>query len=507
MVQIIDTLINIATHLPPYITLTHTRFTATLPPLLINPSPAWIPLSLVLGGHLPDFFRMTTQTNSEFEQLLADGEYLNIPQVGDVVEGTVVGSGRREIRIDLGGVATGVVRGRELFAESSEYAGLKTGEKIEATVIDLENENGELELSFRFAGQQRAWEEIRRLFTTGEAVETKIVEANKGGLIVSIQHITGFLPVSQLSPDHYPRVSGGDKTKILEKLKSYIGMGMSVRVLDANESDEKLIVSEKAVWEDKQQNVLSSYAIGSVVEGEVTALADFGAFVKFDSLEGLVHISEIAWQRIDHPRDLLKIGQMVKASVIGIEGSKIFLSMKKLIADPWDNVGEKYNAGDIVEGIILKVNPFGFFVELDNEIHGLAHVSELSDSPVTDVHQIGKEGQTMKFKIVSVEPKDHRLGLSLKGMSGENKVVEAQTDAENDETVETDVTEDEVEKTEDVTSTEETAPTEDKPIETETTEEPKEVEADVSEQATETTDKTTDEQSQLETDASEAQKA
>ncbi len=391
----------------------------------------------LLGGRLPDFFRMTTQTISEFEQLLTDGEYLNIPQVGDVVEGTVVGSGRREIRLDLGGVATGVVRGRELFAESNEYAGLKTGEKIEATVIDLENENGELELSFRFAGQQKAWEEIRRLFTSGESVETKIIEANKGGLIVSIQHITGFLPVSQLSPDHYPRVSGGDKTKILEKLKSYIGMGMSVRVLDANESDEKLIVSEKAVWEDKQQNVLSSYAIGSVVEGEVTALADFGAFVKFDSLEGLVHISEIAWQRIDHPRDLLKIGQVVKASVIGIEGSKIFLSMKKLITDPWDNVGEKYNAGDIVEGLILKVNPFGFFVELDTEIHGLAHVSELSDSPVTDVHQIGKEGQTMKFKIVSVEPKDHRLGLSLKGMSGQNQTIESKEVVETDETTST----------------------------------------------------------------------
>ena len=404
----------------------------------------------MLGGHLPDFFRMTTQTNSEFEQLLAEGGYLNIPQVGDVVEGTVVGSGRREIRLDLDGVATGVVRGRELFAESSEYAGLKTGEKIEATVIELENENGELELSFRFAGQQKAWEEIRRLFTTGEAVETTIMEANKGGLIVSIQHITGFLPVSQLSPDHYPRVSGGDKTKILEKLKSYIGMGMSVRVLDANESDEKLIVSEKAVWEDKQQNVLSSYAIGSVVEGEVTALADFGAFVKFDSLEGLVHISEIAWQRIDHPRDLLKIGQTVKASVIGIEGSKIFLSMKKLITDPWDNVTEKYNTGDIVEGTILKVNPFGFFVELDAEIHGLAHVSELSDSPVTDVNQIGKEGQVMKFTIVSVEPKDHRLGLSLKGMGKQNPAPET-------ESAEEPVTSDESPKSEESQPTDEPA--------------------------------------------------
>ncbi|MBI4437993.1 S1 RNA-binding domain-containing protein [Candidatus Uhrbacteria bacterium] len=351
---------------------------------------------------------------TEFEKLLDEGGYLRYPAVGDVVKGKVIGTGRREIRIDLGGIATGVVRGKELFAESSQFTNLDPGEQVEATVIDLENENGEIELSFRFAGQQKAWEEIRRLFTTGEIVETKILEANKGGLIVSINHVNGFLPVSQLSPEHYPRVTGGDKNKILEKLKSYIDMKMSVRVIDANETDEKLIVSEKAVWEDQQKNVLSQFKIGDMVEGEVTALADFGAFIKFDSLEGLVHISEIAWQRIDHPRDILKIGQTVKAEIIGLEGSKIFLSMKKLVRDPWENVGERYQVNALVPGKVLKVNPFGFFVELDPEIHGLAHVSELSDTPVTDVTQIAKEGDTLTFRIVSIEPKEHRLGLSLK---------------------------------------------------------------------------------------------
>ncbi|MFA4845614.1 MAG: S1 RNA-binding domain-containing protein, partial [Patescibacteria group bacterium] len=339
---------------------------------------------------------------------------LRYPAVGDVVKGKVIGTGRREIRIDLDGIATGVVRGKELFAESSQFANLEPGAAIEATVIELENENGEIELSFRFAGQQKAWEEIRRLFTTGEVIETKIIEANKGGLIVSVNHVNGFLPVSQLSPEHYPRVTGGDKNKILEKLKSYVDIKMKVRVIDANEGDEKLIVSEKAVWEDAQKSVLSQFKIGDTVEGEVTALADFGAFIKFDSLEGLVHISEIAWQRIDHPRDLLKIGQTVKAEIIGLEGSKIFLSMKKLVGDPWQNVGERYHVGDMVSGKILKVNPFGFFVELDPEIHGLAHVSELSDTPVTDVNEIAKEGDTMSFRVVSIEPKEHRLGLSLK---------------------------------------------------------------------------------------------
>ncbi|MDG1950379.1 MAG: S1 RNA-binding domain-containing protein, partial [bacterium] len=170
---------------------------------------------------------MSNQSTTEFEKLLQEGSYSSFPQVGDVVSGTVLGSGRREIRLDLGGVMTGVVRGRELFQESSEYSNLETGTEVEATVMELENENGEIELSFRFAGQQKAWEEIRGLFTSGESLETKILEANKGGLIVRVNNINGFLPVSQLSPEHYPRVSGGDKNKILDKLKSYIGMKMT----------------------------------------------------------------------------------------------------------------------------------------------------------------------------------------------------------------------------------------------------------------------------------------
>ncbi|MBI5369792.1 S1 RNA-binding domain-containing protein [Candidatus Uhrbacteria bacterium] len=356
------------------------------------------------------------QIQTEFEKLLEGGPYLSIPKIGDVVKGKVISQGRREIRLDIDGITTGVVRGRELFTESTEYNNLMPGEEVQATVIERENENGEMELSFRFAGQQRAWEELRRLFTTGQTVETKILEANKGGLLIRVANISGFLPVSQLSPEHYPRVSGGDKNKILDKLKSYVGEKMLVRVIDVNEPEEKLIVSEKAVWEDEQKSVISQYKVGNVIEGEVTAVADFGAFVKFDSLEGLVHISEIAWQRIDHPRDILKIGEKVKAEIIGIEGSKIFLSMKKLVEDPWANVEKRYKIGDLVKGTVLKVNPFGFFVELDTEIHGLAHVSELSENPVEDVTTIGKPDDVLTFRVVSIEPTEHRLGLSLKAV-------------------------------------------------------------------------------------------
>ncbi len=368
-----------------------------------------------------------TQTKApmtEFERLLEESGMTAIPKVGDVVTGTVISFAKNEVRIDIPSFKTGVVRGREIFSESAEVAALKPGDEVEATVLALENEHGNLELSFRSAGHRKAWDAILTAHKAGAALEVTIVEANKGGLMVRVNHMMGFLPVSQLAPEHYPRVTGGDKSKILEKLKSFVGQSLKVKVLDANEANEKLIVSEKAVWEDEQAAVIAKYKIGDTVTGTVTALTDFGAFVKFDTLEGLVHISEIAWQRIDHPRDVLQVGQEVTCQVIGIQGSKIFLSMKKLVDDPWKNVGDKYHVGQIVRGKIIKANPFGFFVELDPDIHGLAHVSELSHKPVKDPLEVAKVGEEKTFKIVSIEPESHRLGLSLKALEEAPKAEE-----------------------------------------------------------------------------------
>ncbi|MEY4723261.1 MAG: hypothetical protein RLZZ324_774 [Candidatus Parcubacteria bacterium] len=375
-------------------------------------------------------------TKTDFKSLIEDKQFLTIPKTSDVVKGKVISVSKNEVRIDIDGYRTGVVRGREIADPSHIFADVKAGDPVEATVVDLENENGDVELSFRFAGHRKAWDKIQELFRSGEVIAAKVIEASKGGLLVKLDHIAGFLPVSQLSPDNYPRVAGGDKAKILEKLKLFVGKGMDVRVIDVNEGEEKLIVSEKAVWEEKQKNVISKFKVGDIIEGEVSALADFGAFVKFDILEGLVHISEIAWQRIDHPRDLLKVGATVKAEIIGIEGSKIFLSMKKLIQDPWKAVAEKYKVGQKVSGKILKINPFGFFVELDPDIHGLAHISELAVKPVTDPGEIAKVGEEKEFMIVSIEPEQHRLGLSLKalteGLPKKEEKVEEKADAEKD---------------------------------------------------------------------------
>lgn len=365
------------------------------------------------GGIQSIFCVMNNLIN--FKKLLSEQESVNIPKLGDLIKGKIINFSRSEVRIDIHGVKTGVVRGQELLDESSEYSKLKVGDEVEATVIDPENERGEVELSFRFAGHQRAWDHLIELMKNKEIVSTKIMDANKGGLMIRIGQISGFLPVSQLSPEHYPRVPGGDKNKILDRLKEYTGKEFEVKIIDVNENDNKLIVSEKAAWEERQHKVISQYKAGDIIQGKATAVTDFGVFVEFgEHLEGLIHISELAWQRIDNPRDIIKEGEMIKAEIIAMEGSKIFLSSKKLKKDPWSDIDKKYAIGQIVKGKILKINPFGLFIELDKDIHGLAHISEISDIPVSSLNQIVTMGDIKEFKILSIDPKNHRLGLSLK---------------------------------------------------------------------------------------------
>lgn len=357
------------------------------------------------------------EETSELAKLLSkEKNLLNFPKVGDVIKGKVISASKNAVHLDIEGIGTGVIRGREIYLESLDYNDLKPGDEVEATVIELENENGEFELSFRSAGQLKVWNILTDLKNSGQIAQADIIDANRGGLMIKLNRILGFLPVSQLSPEHYPRIPGGDKNKILERLKSYVGQKFTVKVITAESKEEKLIVSEKAAWEEEQHGVIAKYKEGDVIDGKITAVTDFGAFVEFgENLEGLIHISELAWQRIDDPKDFVKVGQKIKAKIIKVEGSKIFLSIKSLMDDPWKNVSEKYQVGQLVKGKVLKANPFGLFVELDPDIHGLAHVSELADRPIEDISQIATPGDTLEFKIISIEPKDHRLGLSLKG--------------------------------------------------------------------------------------------
>ncbi|MBI4268547.1 S1 RNA-binding domain-containing protein [Candidatus Uhrbacteria bacterium] len=367
----------------------------------------------------------TAAAHTQTFQELLDTEGTTLPKVGEVITGTVIHVAKNEVHVDIDGIATGVARGFELIDESGDYSDLKVGDEVSATVLDLENENGQIELSFRSAGHKKAWDKLAELFKSGEMTSVKVSEANKGGLMVMWGNVPGFMPVSQLCPEHYPRIQGGDKSKILERLRGYVGQEFDVKVIDTNAEEGRLIVSEQAAWEEKQKDVLSQFNVGDVVEGVITVITTFGAFVEFGpGLEGLVHISELAWQRIDDPKDIVQPGQNIKAEIIKRDGPKIFLSMKKLITDPWMTVAERYSIGQKVKGKVLKINPFGFFVELDPEIHGLAHVSELSDAPGANPEQLATAGDTLEFTIVSIEPKEHRLGLSLKKQKKEKKATD-----------------------------------------------------------------------------------
>ncbi|KKQ79848.1 MAG: RNA binding S1 domain protein [Parcubacteria group bacterium GW2011_GWC2_38_7] len=378
---------------------------------------------------------------TEMGKLLeSDSSMSSFPNVGDILTGKVVAASKKEVLLDFNGVQTGIVRGKELYNEAEEFANLKTGDEVEATVMDLENEQGMLELSFRFAGHQKAWAVLQTYKDENKTVSARINDANKGGLLVTVANIHGFLPVSQLSPEYYPRVQGGDKNKILEKLKTYVGQDFQVKVLDADEESEKLIVSEKNAWEEEQKDVLNKYNVGDLIEGTITAVTDFGVFVEFgENLEGLIHISELAWQRIDDPRELFDVNQKIKAEIIKIDGSKIFLSSKKLKDDPWKDIEKKYKIGDFVSGTVVKTTAFGLFVELDKDIHGLAHISELSEKTISNIEDFCKPGEVLKFRIVSIEPQEHRLGLSLK--PAEEKVEKKEVKEEAKDEVKEETTE------------------------------------------------------------------
>ncbi len=362
------------------------------------------------------------ENNSVMEELMQE-KVFQFPQIGDTVEGEVIDVSSNEIYLDLTPFGTGVVLGKEI-KDGLGTGKLKIGDKAIATITDLENEDGYIELSIREASYEKAWDNIESKKDTQDKVEIKVLSANKGGLLVEVNGISGFLPVSQLSSKNYPRVEDGDKNKILNLLKKLVGQELEVRIIDADRETEKLIVSEKAAQSERDKEIISSLKVGDVIEGEASGVVDFGAFVKFSlntedgkderKLEGLVHISELAWQLIEDPRSIIKVGDKVKAKIIGIDNDKISLSIRALLTDPWSKIDKKYKIGDIVKGTVNKINHFGAFVYLDQDIHGLAHISEMSEAfPGKNLEEIIKIGEIYNWRILSIEAKNHRMGLVL----------------------------------------------------------------------------------------------
>ena len=340
---------------------------------------------------------------------------IDLPVAGEDIKGTVLDIGTNAMYIDLGPIGTGIVLGEELHDGFGTIKTLKKGDEVTATVITTNTEDGYIELSLKQASEDKVWEDLLAKQASEEPVDVKIIDANKGGLLISINGISGFLPVSQLAYDHYPRVDGGDKTKILGRLKEYTGEIFRVAIINVNREENKLIVSEKAARKSEELNLVNSYQKGDTVEGEVTGVVDFGVFVKFgkngQKLEGLVHISELSWQLVENPRDLYKEGDKVKAQVIEIVNGKVSLSIKALTEDPWTKITEKFSVDQIIDGQVARMNHFGIFVQLDEEVRGLIHNSEIEkDKPK---YTSLKEGTSAKFKVLSVDAQEHRISLAL----------------------------------------------------------------------------------------------
>lgn len=342
------------------------------------------------------------------------------PRVGEIVQGKMVASKKASVFLDLGVWGTGVIYGREFYEAKEKLKHLNPGDELFAKIISLDNDEGYIELSLTKAGKELAWEQLREKKEKDETIKVKVVGANKGGLLAKVSDIQAFLPVSQLSPANYPKVEGGDSQKILKALQKFIGKEMDVKVFDFDPKEEKLILSEKAKESEKIKDILDNFKVGDVIEVEITGIVDFGAFVKIplvkdegqvDGLEGLIHISELDWQLIEDPSEIVKIGEKVQAKIIDISNGKISLSLKALKEDPWSNIEKTYKKGDVVEGKVTKFNPFGAFVQLSPKIQGLCHVSEFgSQKKMEESLEIDKN---YKFKILLVDPSEHRLTLKL----------------------------------------------------------------------------------------------
>ncbi len=342
--------------------------------------------------------------------------------IGSTIEGVVVARDRSSLFVDLGAFGTGIIFGREFYEVKDVIKNLKIGDKIYAKIVELENEEGYKELSLKDATKEISWQKLRELKDEGTILKVKITGVNKGGLLTNLDNIPAFLPVSQLSPENYPRVIDADKQKILKELQKFIGKTLEVKILDLMAQENKLILSEKAKTEEKTKEILKDYKKGDIIEGEITGIADFGVFIKFplsdkasekakSDIEGLIHISELDWQLVENPAEVIKVGEIVKAQIININNNQVFLSLKSLKKNPWEEIEKKYKKGDVIKGKVIKFSSFGAFVEVLPKIRGLCHVSEFGTQK--NMEESLEVDKTYDFQVLLIEPKEHRMSLKL----------------------------------------------------------------------------------------------
>jgi len=358
-----------------------------------------------------------------------------VPKKGTMIQGKVLTKDGPTLYVDLGPSKVGIVYGREYQRAKDIIKNLKPEDEVLVKVVDEENEDGFIELSIQEAYKEKNWEKIKELKESQEPFKIKVLKVNKGGLISEVSGIPAFLPTSQLASYHYPRIQDGNKSEIFKKLQTFIGKELEVTVFDYDQENQQIILSEFSKENETLKEAIASLRVGDEVVGEISGIVNFGAFLKFtppikeDSkekisppvLEGLIHISEIDWQLIEHPSQVLKVGQVVRAKIIDISQGRISLSMRALKKDPWQELELK--PGDKVIGKVVKFNPFGAFVQLrlDEEfikkfpttpkIQGLIHISEFgSEEKMKEELEIDKE---YEFSVLKINPQKHWMALRL----------------------------------------------------------------------------------------------
>lgn len=350
------------------------------------------------------------------DDLIKAGPQVLRVKPGELVEGIVVFRGKNKLILDIGGVATGIVSGRELRDSFNTFRELKVGDTVMALVLEEENDEGMLVLSLRMASQQKAWDKFHKLIKDEGTMKFTPTEANKGGLLANIDGIRTFLPVSQLAPVNYPRVNNSDSTEIISRLAKFVGHTFTVKIITMDEEAGKIVVSEREAMSEERAKALEHLKIGDVKEGLVSGIVKFGLFVAFDGLEGLVHISEIAWGHVKNPSEFAQVGDRVTVKVIGVDGEKLSLSIKQLTKDPWEEVAERYPVGKKVSGTVVRFTEYGAFLKLEKDLSGLVHLSELSHEKVTDAAQALTIGQKVEAQVINIDVDERRIGLSIKAL-------------------------------------------------------------------------------------------
>jgi small subunit ribosomal protein S1 len=329
---------------------------------------------------------------------------------GETITGTVLNVKKHEVLVDLGAQGVGLVPRREVgFGRT-----LNEGDEVTASIVDSELDNGYSLLSLRKAAKDRGWEEVIAKSEAGEIIDVTPYDANRGGLLVEFEGVRGFLPVSQLSAEHYPRVGSSDKDEILQRLNGLVGKEMKVRILDADRRANKLIFSEKEAIKDGLAERFASLKVGDSVTGVATGVVDFGVFVNVEGIEGLVHISEISWERVNNPSDYVKVGDQLEAKIISIDKDRLSLSMKQLKKDPWLDEVEAMKPGTKVDGTVTRITPFGAFVQLSPAVEALVHISEMGGGSDVDPEKVFTLNERKEFTILEVDRDNRKISLSLK---------------------------------------------------------------------------------------------